>query len=106
MAKKEPDFEHIAFYLRKNTYFPGTDKNKKRAIRITSKHYVIKDKHLLYVKSGHGRIVVTDIEKRKLMVRAIHEGVGDTVESRSLGSHLGRDKTTEKITMKYWWPSV
>ena len=41
-------------------------------------------------------------EKKKLIVSA-HEGLGDSIESKSLGGHVGRDKTTWKIIDAQFW---
>ena len=67
---------------------------------------MVEDGNLLYVKGVKKRIVITDKEKRKLMMKSVHEGIGEMLEAQSLGAHLGRDKTTEKLIEKYWWPSI
>jgi len=42
--------------------------------------------------------VIANVEERKAIVSSIHEGSGSTIQSKSLGGHLGRDKCLAKIT--------
>ena len=55
---------------------------------------------------GETKIVVESEEKRQLLVKCMHEGVGENIESVSLGGHLGRDSTISKMTPKYFWPKM
>lgn len=50
--------------------------------------------------------VITDRTEQIRIIRATHEGLGETVESRSLGGHLGWDKTEGRISTSVWWPGV
>ena len=36
----------------------------------------------------------------------MHEGLGDTLESTSMGGHAGQNKTRDKITARYYWPKI
>ena len=49
--------------------------------------------------------VVMSPDERIRIIKAIHEGVGDSVKAKSVGGHFGRDKTTAKISERYYWPS-
>jgi hypothetical protein len=50
--------------------------------------------------------VVRSDEERKKILEACHRGLGSTSESQSLGGHLGRDKTLDKITARFYWRGV
>ena len=36
----------------------------------------------------------------------MHKGLGDTLESTSMGGHAGQNKTRDKITARYFWPKI
>ena len=50
--------------------------------------------------------MITDQQERLRIVQAVHEGLGETKQSKALGGHHGRDKTSRKITERYFWPGV
>ena len=41
--------------------------------------------------------VVKDAEARNKVLKSVHEGAGETIESKSMGVHVGRDKTIQKL---------
>ena len=49
--------------------------------------------------------IVIDVDRRHGIIKNIHEGPGDTEDSKALGGHLGRDKTLAKIAERYYWPN-
>ena len=50
--------------------------------------------------------VITDKAEQERIVMGVHEGLGDSLESKALGGHLGFDKTEEKIAPRVWWPGI
>ena len=50
--------------------------------------------------------VISDSKEQQHMLKACHEGTGNSLESKSLGAHIGQDKTLAKILERYWWPGV
>lgn len=50
--------------------------------------------------------VIRDEKKQEEIVSDAHAGFGDSVESKAVRSHLGFDKTEEKIASKVWWPPI
>ena len=44
--------------------------------------------------------------RRRLLVKRTHEGLGESIESASLGDHFGRDSTIAKLKPKYFWPEM
>ena len=46
--------------------------------------------------------VIGHINERHEILKAVHEGLGDSLESRALGAHIGRDKMVEKIKERYF----
>ena len=49
--------------------------------------------------------VIIDVSQRQRLIKSIHEGPGSSIESASTGAHLGRDKTTQKIGERFFWPN-
>ena len=49
--------------------------------------------------------VVIDISQRQRIIKALHEGLEESIESRATGAHLGRDKTLLKVRERYFWPN-
>ena len=50
--------------------------------------------------------VISDSEEQQHILKACHERTGDSLESKSLGAHVGQDKTLATILEQYWWPGV
>ena len=51
-------------------------------------------------------IVITDCGMQQEMIRGIHVGLGDTLESQSLSAHLGQKEIKEEINKGYYWPRM
>ena len=45
-------------------------------------------------------------KKKKKILQAVHEGSGNTLESRALAGHFGQDKTESKLLDRFWWPGI
>ena len=43
-------------------------------------------------------LLVKDVEARNKVLKSVHEGAGETIQSKSIGGHVGRDKT--------WWMPI
>ena len=39
------------------------------------------------------------------MIKVLHKGPGDSIESKATGAHLGRDKTRAKVAERFFWPN-
>ena len=50
--------------------------------------------------------VITDEQMQQDIIKSMHEGLGDTLESTSMGGHAGQNKTRDKITARYFWPKI
>ena len=50
--------------------------------------------------------VITDEQMQQDIIKSMHEGLGDTLESTSMGGHAGQNKTRDKITAQYFWPKI
>ena len=50
--------------------------------------------------------VITDEQMQLDIIRSMHEGLGDTLESTSMVGHEGQNKTRDKITARYFWPKI
>ena len=42
--------------------------------------------------------IVKDVEARNKVLKSVHEGAGETIQSKSMGGHVGRDKTIQKFS--------
>ena len=42
--------------------------------------------------------VITDEQLQWDIIKSMHKGLGDTLESTSMGGHVGQNKTRDKIT--------
>ena len=98
--------DNVFNFLASHKYPSGLDKNGKRILRRKSKQYQIIDGLLHYVKKGKVLRVITDEDEQARIVLACHEGLGYSLESKSLGGHFGRDKTVSKVTRRYVWPRI
>ena len=50
--------------------------------------------------------VITDEQLQGDIIKIMHEGLGDTLASTSVGGHVGQNKTRDKITARYYWPKI
>ena len=50
--------------------------------------------------------VITDEQLQRAIIKSMHEGLGDTLESTSMGGHAGQNKTRDTITARYYWPKI
>ena len=50
--------------------------------------------------------VITDEQLQLDIIKSMHKGLGDTLESTSMGGHMGQNKTRDKITARYHWPKI
>ena len=50
--------------------------------------------------------VITDEQLQWDIIKSMHEGLGDTLESTSMGGHVGQNKPRDKITARYYWPKI
>ena len=49
---------------------------------------------------------ITDEQLQWDIIKSMHKGIGDTLESTSMGGHVGQKKTRDKITARYFWPKI
>ena len=43
--------------------------------------------------------VITDEQLQRDIIKSMHKGLGDTLESTSMGGHAGQNKTRDKIKL-------
>lgn len=110
MSKQELDYGAIETYLTAKKYptvLKGNSGKKTNFKRIASNFAT--HGGVLYRHFGQARTllrVIKEKEERVKIVQATHEGLGQTLEARSLGGHVGQDKTELKIMERFWWPNV
>ncbi|XP_035828578.1 uncharacterized protein LOC118478658 [Aplysia californica] len=79
---------------------------RRRAGKFTVEEGVLKRAVKDDVKNAKYLRMITDRTEQIRIIRATHGGLGETVESRSLGGHLGWDKTEGRLSKSAWWPGV
>ena len=50
--------------------------------------------------------VIGSREEQLRIVHACHEGLGESIQSKALSGHLGRDKTQARIRERFYWPTI
>ena len=94
----EVKYEIVLEYLQSGRYPVGATTNLKRAIRKKSIKFVIRDGLLFYSSGGCLKQWITTKKKQNQIIASCH--------SDSLGGHLERDKTRQKITSRYDYVGV
>lgn len=115
----EPDYIAIEAHLSSGCYpekMKGRPDLKSNLRKVSSKYILLKGiLHFKYAevkmkgKSGAPAYlrVVKDVEVRKKVLKSVHEGAGETIQSISMGGHVGRDKTIQKLVdANMWWPRM
>ena len=112
----EPDYNAIEAYLSSGCY-PEKMKDLKSNLRKVSSKYILL-KGILHFKYAEVKMkgksgapaylrVVKDVEARNKVLKSVHEGAGETIQSKSMGGHVGRDKTIQKLVdANMWWPRM
>ena len=78
--------------------------------KVSSKYIILKG--ILHFKYAEVRMkgksgatvylrVVKDAEARNKVLKSVHEGAGETIESKSMGVHVCREKR-----FKSWWMPI
>ena len=60
--------------------------------------------HLFFI--GKTVKVITDEQLQQDIIKSMHKGLGDTLESTPMGGHARQNKTRDKITARYFWPKI
>lgn len=47
--------------------------------------------------------MLTDLDRQKETLEACHKGIGETLQSQSMGGHFGRDKTGRLLAARWWF---
>lgn len=114
-GKSSPEFAKITEYL-STKKFPeeciGNSGQKANFKRLVSNYSLIDG--VLYRKHKPHRTIdsVIDLkvilseDERRNIIRACHDGSGQSIEAAALGGHCGQEKTTAKIMERFWWPGV
>ena len=116
-STKETNYREIENYLISKQYpaYITGDRSKKANFRRTAQRFVMVDGRLHFKNREIKKLkdvpefslAVQDCAARFEYIRGAHEGLGTSVEARSLGGHLGRDKTLDKLIQSgFWWPNM
>jgi len=94
------DFSEIVQYLTNGSYPKGTTKDLKRRIRERAKIFYLESTELRHMsKDGKSILVVMNAKRKEEIMLEAHAGpVG--------GCHYGQNITVEKVTERFWWPSI
>lgn len=114
-VNNEPNLEDIENYLMRSVYpascksQAGLRKNLRRRARrfhIHNNKLHFKYKENMKLETGPEYcLVVKDKTERDIFLKAAHEGLGETGDSKSYRVHRGRDKTFWKLLdYNVWWP--
>ena len=52
------------------------------------------------------RRVIEETAEQNRLLRACHEGLGETKQAQAMGGHFGRTKTLSKLTSRYYWKGM
>ena len=96
---EETIYSECENHLGKRRYPAGASKLEKAVIRKRAKNFQIVDGILHYKGKDGLRQVVTDAKTKEKILEACHD---DPVG----GCHFGRDKTTAKVTTRYYWKGI
>lgn len=105
-------FQDIFTFISSHAYPDGLlDKGKKANFRRACKPFCIVDNKLYYnrkQKNGDPLKVqvVWNEQEVKCVLREIHEGFGDTQESKSLRAHHGIAATITLVSKRFYWRTV
>lgn len=114
---KEPDYEAIEDFLTLHIYPPDCKNNpgKKKNFREKAARFTIIENQLYYryakksknKKGPEVLRVVKCINERQRILKTAHDGAGDTLESKAMGGHFGRDKTMARLLdAGVWWQNM
>lgn len=94
MGEKDA-YDEIFNYLCDGSYPSAIDKDKKRNLRKKAEKFVLKDGALFYVgkRDSQPRRWVYSVDEQKQILAAWHHD--------KLAGHFGRDKTRDKVCIKY-----
>ncbi|KAL5509260.1 hypothetical protein EMCRGX_G004598 [Ephydatia muelleri] len=101
----QDEFSVVEDYLRMNQYPKGISKGDKANLRRKCKNFKF-DCGVLYfrrVKKGEGdeegwKIWVRTEDEKRRILESCHAGIE--------GNHLGRDKTIQKISSRFFWKNI
>eukprot|EP00731_Ephydatia_muelleri_P034765 Em0075g18a len=101
----QDEFSVVEDYLRMNQYPKGISKGDKANLRRKCKNFKF-DCGVLYfrrVKKGEGdeegwKICVRTEDEKRRILESCHAGIE--------GNHLGRDKTIQKISSRFFWKNI
>ena len=85
------------------SYYSVGDKGKKANFRRASKKFTIVGENLMYKST---RLVIKYSKEIQLIIKDIHEGIGDDSKANAMASHRGRDTTYQKIAERFFWHNV
>ena len=101
------DLIDVRRYLENGDYDETLTKAQKREVRRRAAKFFIGDGVLFYRDaSGEGRTVIEQDSERIRILKACHEGLGVSKQALALGGHFGRDKTSKKISERYFWKGI
>ena len=105
-------FQDIFTFISRQAYPDGIrDKGKKANFRRACKPFCIVDNKLYYNrKQKNGEPLKVQVlwneQEVKCVLQEIHEGFGETQESKSLRAHHGIAATISLVSKRFYWRSV
>ena len=100
-------FSDIRYYLSCGKYpLHLHEKGLKANFRKSAKKYLLEN-DILYVTKKNAKVKVIEEEnERREIVKAVHEGLGESIEAKGISSHYGRDSCIRKIAERFYWHGI
>jgi len=95
----------VLYYLQGKGY-PSyiITKNEKANFRRQCKFFTIESDSLVHKKTFSK--VIFDAEERIKIIKMVHDGSDQSLQSSALSSHRGRDATQRILQKRYYWPNM
>lgn len=79
-------------------------KNEKSNFRRQCKFFKTESDSLIHKKTSSK--VIFSSEERKKIIKMVHDGSDQSLQSSALSSHRGRDATQRILQKRFYWPNM